>query len=210
VSLALEAALMIVGRLKVPQDNAILAPVVLTIPPVLAAWICGYRWPKEMGVVAVLLSVLTLGFTLLAGRLTGVSTGFLEPIVVRALSGFLAGAFAGRLFSHAPSAPAKKARLLLLLSLAVVLVAAAAWFDTAKPVRTIAPPSESEVELTATEKGVTYKLYRAALWRVDARSGRWEFMEQMYDPDFYAKNYVVRDGVTCRKAEDGSLVPVRR
>jgi hypothetical protein len=109
VSLAVEAAWMVAGRLQVPQDNAILAPVVLTVPlqvpqdnailapvvltvpPVLAAWICGYRRPKAWIIAAALLSVLTLGFTLLAGRLTGVSTGLVQPIIVRALAGFVAG-----------------------------------------------------------------------------------------------------------------------
>ena len=37
VSLAVEAALMVLGHLKVPQGNAILAPAVLSIPPLLAA-----------------------------------------------------------------------------------------------------------------------------------------------------------------------------
>jgi len=94
VSLAVEAALMVVGHLKVPQHNAILAPVVLTIPPLLVAWICGYRRPKELVAVAVLLSVLTLGLTVTFGRITGVSTGMLEPIIVRTLAGFIAGMIA--------------------------------------------------------------------------------------------------------------------
>ncbi|MBI5684333.1 MAG: heparin lyase I family protein [Verrucomicrobia bacterium] len=80
----------------------------------------------------------------------------------------------------------------------------------ASPAKTIAPPNESEVELSVVEKGATYKLYRAALWRVNPHSGQWEFMEQMYDPDFYAKNYAERDGAICRKAANGNLVPVRR
>jgi hypothetical protein len=91
VSLAVEAALMIVGRLKVPQHNFILAPVVLTVPPLLVAWICGYRCPKELIVVAVLLSALTLALTVIFGKLTGVSTGMTEPIIVRSLAGYLAG-----------------------------------------------------------------------------------------------------------------------
>ena len=94
VSLAVEAALMVFGHLKVPQHNAILAPVVLSVPPLLVAWICGYRRPKELMAVAVLLSVLTLGLTVLLGRLSGVSTGMLEPILVRTLAGFLAGTLA--------------------------------------------------------------------------------------------------------------------
>lgn len=105
VSLAVEAALMIVGRLKVPQHNFVLAPVVLTIPPLLVAWICGYRRPKELLVVAVLLSVLTLALTVIFGKLTGVSTGMVEPIIVRTLAGFLAGTIAfwraGRSLSRA-------------------------------------------------------------------------------------------------------------
>ena len=91
LSLAVEAALMVVGRLRVPQDNAILAPVVLTVPPLLAAWATGRRRPRDLVVLAVLLSVLTLVLTLAAGRLTGVKTGLAEPLIVRAVAGFLAG-----------------------------------------------------------------------------------------------------------------------
>ncbi len=94
VSLAVEAALMVVGHLKVPQHNGILAPVVLTVPPLLVAWICGYRRPKELAAVAVLLSVMTLVLTVTFGRITGVSIGMIEPILNRLLAGFLAGMIA--------------------------------------------------------------------------------------------------------------------
>ena len=80
----------------------------------------------------------------------------------------------------------------------------------AGPARVIAPPNESEVELTVVEKGVTYKLYRGELYRVNAATGKWEFVEQIYHPDFYAKNYVERDGAIFRKGQDGQRVPVRR
>lgn len=96
VSLAVEAGLIVVGGLRVPQDNAVIAPIVLTIPPVLAAWIAGYRRPKEWVIVALLASVLTLGLTLMAGRITGISTGLVEPIIVRTLAGFLAAAITNR------------------------------------------------------------------------------------------------------------------
>jgi hypothetical protein len=96
VSLAVEAGLIVVGGLRVPQDNAVIAPIVLTIPPVLAAWIAGYRRPKEWVILALLASALTLGLTLLAGRITGISTGLVEPIIVRTLAGFLAGAITNR------------------------------------------------------------------------------------------------------------------
>jgi hypothetical protein len=75
---------------------------------------------------------------------------------------------------------------------------------------TIAPPNEPEAELSVVEKETTYKLYRAALWRVNPSSGRWEFVQQMYDPDAYAKNYVERNGAIFRKAANGEFVPVRR
>ena len=106
-SLVIEAGLMIIGHLKVPQDNAILAPVVLTVPPVVAVWLCGFRRPRELATTAVLLSVLTLALTLLVGRLTGVSTGMLEPIINRSLAGFLGGVIANRLASNAPKGDGK-------------------------------------------------------------------------------------------------------
>jgi len=102
--------------------------------------------------------------------------------------------------------------ILVLLAVAGLLLVGwtAALLAAAPASKAIDPPNESEVELSVVEKGVTYKLYHAALWRVNSRSGQWEFMEQMYDPDFYAKNYAERDGAICRKAANGSLVPVRR
>lgn len=106
----------------------------------------------------------------------------------------------------------KKKTLLILLSVVglLILVAMATRLAVAKPTKTIEPPNDSEVELTVVEKGVTYKLYHAGLWRVNSRSGQWEFMEQIYDPDFYAKNYVERDGVIHRKAANGEIIPVKR
>ena len=97
VSLVLEAALIVVGGLRVPRDNAILAPVVLTLPPLLTGLTCGYRWPKGVLILAGCLAVLTLGLTLLVGKLTGISTGLVEPLVVRSLAGFLAGVITNRI-----------------------------------------------------------------------------------------------------------------
>ena len=96
VSLVVEAGMMIIGHLRVPQDNAILAPVVMTVPPVLAAWLGGYRRLREWIMAAVLLSVLTFLITAAFGRVTGIHTGLLEPIINRALAGFLAGVIANR------------------------------------------------------------------------------------------------------------------
>ncbi|MEY4484866.1 MAG: hypothetical protein RL693_2318 [Verrucomicrobiota bacterium] len=74
----------------------------------------------------------------------------------------------------------------------------------------IEPPPDSEVEMNATDGGSTYKVYKGDIYRVNPWSGRWDFVKQFYDPDFYAKNYVERDGTTFRKADNGELVPVRK
>jgi len=101
LSLGLEAALIVFGGLRVPRDNAILAPVVLTLPPLLTAWLSGFRWPGEFIALAMGLAVLTLVLTLLFGRLTGVSTGLVEPLLVRSLAGFLASVLANRITARA-------------------------------------------------------------------------------------------------------------
>lgn len=74
----------------------------------------------------------------------------------------------------------------------------------------IAPFPDAEVERTMTDKGVTYKLHRGNLYRVDEQANRWVFAQQVYDPDFYAKNYLERDGAIYRKGSDGQQVPVTR
>ncbi|MBA4189065.1 MAG: hypothetical protein C0467_13790 [Planctomycetaceae bacterium] len=84
------------------------------------------------------------------------------------------------------------------------------WSAVAQCAASIDPLPESEVERTITEKGTTYKLHKGSLYRVDARSGKWEFTQQVYDPDFYAKNYVERNGAIFRKNSDGELLPVKR
>ncbi|MFA6544312.1 MAG: heparin lyase I family protein [Limisphaerales bacterium] len=76
--------------------------------------------------------------------------------------------------------------------------------------RSIEPLPESEVEMTATDHGTTYKLVKGNLYRVSRWTGKWEFVKQFYDPDFYAKNYVERDGAIFRKADNGELVPVKK
>lgn len=74
----------------------------------------------------------------------------------------------------------------------------------------IEPLPDSEVELSVTEKGTTYKLGKGGLYQVNERSGRWEFVKQIYDPGYRDKNYVERDGATFRKVGDGKTVPVKR
>jgi hypothetical protein len=96
-SLCVEAALIVCGGLRVPRDNAILAPVVLTVPPVLATLLAGYRGARDVATVALVAAALTLVLTLAIGRLTGIHTGLAEPVVVRLVAGLAAAAIGGRL-----------------------------------------------------------------------------------------------------------------
>ncbi len=77
--------------LRVPQDNARIVPVILTIPPILAALISGYRKPKALLTIVVLTAVLTVAVTHAFIRITGISTGLIEPMINRLVAGTLAG-----------------------------------------------------------------------------------------------------------------------
>lgn len=91
VSIVVEGALIVVFRLSVPRDNRILAPAVLTLPPVLTALWCGYRAALGVAVAALAAAAFTVLFTLVAFRLTGIRTGLAEPLAVRAPAGVAAG-----------------------------------------------------------------------------------------------------------------------
>lgn len=91
LSIGMEIVLIVIFRLRVPQDNRIIAPVILTLPPVLAAWLCGYRRPGQLVSLALLATLLTVLITVTVNKLTGIKTGLAEPIVNRLLAGFLAG-----------------------------------------------------------------------------------------------------------------------
>jgi hypothetical protein len=96
VSIAVEMFLIIVVGLRVPQNNLVIAPVLLVVPPILSALICGYRRPKELVFMVVLTAVITFIVTQVFVRVTGVSTGFLEPIFNRSVSGFLSATIMNR------------------------------------------------------------------------------------------------------------------
>ncbi len=98
VSMATEIALMVVFRLKVPRDNVIIAPIILTIPPLLAAWFAGYRARREFLVLAGLTAVLTVIVTLTVTHFTGVSTGLREPLINRPIAAALAALLTRHLF----------------------------------------------------------------------------------------------------------------
>ena len=55
VSLLVEIFLIVIVRWKVPEDNGRIAPILLTVPPLLAAGFSGYRRPlKDFLIVAAL------------------------------------------------------------------------------------------------------------------------------------------------------------
>jgi hypothetical protein len=97
LSLAIAAGLIVFGGLKVPQDNARIAPVILTIPPILAALISGYRKPKALLTIVVLTAVITVAVTHAFIKITGISIGLIEPMINRLVAGVLAGFATNRL-----------------------------------------------------------------------------------------------------------------
>ena len=101
LSLAIEASLIVFWGLRVPQDNARIAPVILTISPLLAALISGYRKPKALLTVVVLTAAITVAVTLTFINITGISTGLIEPAINRLTAGLLAGLAANRLIRSA-------------------------------------------------------------------------------------------------------------
>ncbi len=103
-----------------------------------------------------------------------------------------------------------KRTLILVASVLAALFAWVLWSVMVPRAVSIEPLPESEVERTLTEKGSTYKLHQGKLYRVNARSGKWEFAQQVYDPEFYRKNYIERDGSVFRKIGDGKTLPVKR
>jgi hypothetical protein len=80
--------------------------------------------------------------------------------------------------------------------------------DGGTPAASIAPADEADVELTLVQEGATYKLYRGGIYRINERTGRWDFVFEGYDPAFYERNYVEQDGAVFRKHENGKLYRV--
>jgi len=104
LSLTIEGGLIVLAGLSVPEDNGILAPVVLTVPPAIAALAGGNRRADKFALLTILTIVLTLAVTLVANKATGVSTGLLEPIVDRWIAGFLAAMLTFRLTARGEAA----------------------------------------------------------------------------------------------------------
>jgi hypothetical protein len=90
ISIGTEVLLIVVARLRIPQDNAIIVPIVLTLPSILAALSFRPRRASAFLALALLTTILTFMLTAVIGRLTGINTGLALPIVVRSSAGFLA------------------------------------------------------------------------------------------------------------------------
>lgn len=97
LSLGVEASLITFGGLRVPEDSAKIAPVILVLPPVLAALLAGYRGRKELVMLVILTAVFTVALTLAVNRITGISTGLVEPIINRSIAGFMAAVMTNRI-----------------------------------------------------------------------------------------------------------------
>jgi hypothetical protein len=105
LSMATEIVLIVVFRLKIPQHNSIIAPIILTLPPMLAAWLAGYRTRKGLLLLAGLTAVLTVVVTLTVTHFTGVSTGLREPLINRPIAAVLAAIIANRLIRKPDGQP---------------------------------------------------------------------------------------------------------
>ena len=62
--------------------------------------------------------------------------------------------------------------------------------------KAIDPVDDAEVELTLVQEGMTIKLYRGGIYRVNEQSGQWGFVAEGYDPDYY-------DSITLSEQTDG-------
>jgi len=72
------------------------------------------------------------------------------------------------------------------------------------------PAPDAKPDLTFTQDGQTFVLVEGGAYKVSA-SGELEFLEALYDPDFYNKNYRVNNGQVYQVDPDsGQLYPVTR
>ena len=97
VSLAFEMVLIIVGGLRVPEDTATIGPLIVSIPPLVLALLFGRQSIKRFVVLLLATSIFTLVITLTFIAVTGIATGFVEPIISRGLAGILAYLFTDRI-----------------------------------------------------------------------------------------------------------------
>ena len=106
LSMLIEIALLVVCKLRIPQDNATIAPILFITSPTIAALLCHYRRPFEFFLLSCLAILFTLFLVFVFSRLTGITTGLLPPVVIRTVAGFLAALIVNRcLDSHLSRSP---------------------------------------------------------------------------------------------------------
>lgn len=95
--------------------------------------------------------------------------------------------------------------------LIVLLLVGAAFVVVRAMTRPAPPPLPPRAELEAAALQIdreTYSLVRGEAYK---RSGdTWSHFTHVFDPDFFARNYVVENGVTYRLADDGQRYAVSR
>ena len=95
-------------------------------------------------------------------------------------------------------------------ALVFFVVLAFAWVGCAKRAPHPAPAPGAPVEATIEYQGGRYQVIEGNLYKAGG-DGKLEFVEAMYDKDFFAKNYEVAGGVIYRKSpETGKRYAVRR
>jgi hypothetical protein len=100
-----------------------------------------------------------------------------------------------------------KRRTKIILALIVIGIVAYVGYEW---LGTRAPLPEDGVELTVTHQGRQYKIAHGQVYQVNSWTGRWRPVQKLYDPDYLAKNYTERDGVTYRQGPDGNRIEVKR
>lgn len=90
ISLLFELLMIFGFGFRVPQDNATLGPLIISIPPLILALLYGRESKKKFFILLFSTAILTLIITLTFIAITGISTGFVEPIFNRGLAGILA------------------------------------------------------------------------------------------------------------------------
>jgi hypothetical protein len=82
------------------------------------------------------------------------------------------------------------------------------WTIAAAPTST--DTSTAPAQLTFEQDGRTYAIASGDVYEVTS-TGQREFVDHLYDPDFFAKNFVTQSGVVYRRDPDsGTLYPVTR
>jgi len=67
-------------------------------------------------------------------------------------------------------------------------------------------PPEGRLRAAAFEaEGDTYAVVDGVAWKYDRGSGKWVYFDDLYDPAFFQKNYVVEGERVLRKGDDGRL-----